>query len=84
MVPNDSVTDAEAKARPFADIAGREERIEDAGQVRTVDAMTGVLDEEFDGAGLVVESSADLQALERAPRIACSAFSTRFSSACCN
>ena len=84
MVPNDSVADAEAKARPFADVAGREERIEDAGQVRAIDAMTGVLDEELDGAGLVVESRADLQALGGRPRIACSAFSTRFSSACCN
>ena len=42
MIAHDPVADAETKAGAFADIAGREERIENAGQVGGLDAVPGV------------------------------------------
>ena len=58
VIAHDAVADAETKAGAFADIAGREERVENAGQIGGLDAVPGVGDEQFDRRrGLVVARS---------------------------
>ena len=49
VIADDAVADAQAEAGALADIASREERIEDARQVRRVDAVAGVGHRELDG-----------------------------------
>ena len=84
VIADDAVADAEAEAGAFADFAGGEERIEDPAQVLVGDAVAGVGDEELDRVGLgdVPRADPDLRVVRA--RIACSAFSSRLSSACCS
>ena len=77
MVANDAVADAQAKAGAFADVARREERIEDAATGSRGSMPWPVsLMKSSTAAGGLVEARPDVQALGGRPRIACSAFSS--------
>ena len=83
VIAHDAVADAEAEARAFADVARREERIEDAPDVVVGDAVPRVADGELDGRRLLDVPRADRGARRGARRASPAPRSARrLSSAC--
>ena len=84
VIADDAVADAQAEAGALADVARREERIEDAREIRRVDAVARVGHRQLDQVRRRVVADRDREPAIVRRRIACSALSIRLSSTCCS
>ena len=67
MIAHDPVADAEPEPGSLADVAGREEWIEDAPEIAVLDAVPRVRHRDLHGAGVGDVRRADLEPPRRAP-----------------